>query len=144
MLVSVVLCLLRCKPVSVATLVNKIPGWILNRLGTPVPFFPDLFVNRLARYLVTATPIWLVVVGVATLLFIVFKLWPWITGRFQQTRTANRRKVVTLVKWARAFAPALLLFVRLTPVWVAIAAFVIASVSYWAYNKPFLREIRMR
>ena len=143
-LVSAVLYLLQSKPITVETLVNKIPGWILNRLETPVPFFPDFFVNRWAHDLVAVTPLWLIVSGVAALLVVVFKVWPWIIERFRQTRTANRRKVVTLVKWARAFAPALLLFVSQTPVWVAIVALVIASVSYWAYNKPFLREIRVR
>jgi hypothetical protein len=74
---------------------------------------------------------------------IMFKGWPWIVGQFRQTRTANKRKAVTFMKWGRAFAPALLLLVGLAPVWVAAAVCTIACVSYYAFNKPFLRETRI-
>jgi len=74
----------------------------------------------------------------------VFEAWPRLVSRLKLTRAGEKRKLVTAMKWVRAIAPALLLFVGLAPVWIALAAFVIAAVSYWAYNKPFLWVTRMR
>ena len=144
-LVSAATYLFGCGPVSVAALINQTPDWILRRLGKPVPFFPDLFVNRWAEQLVKARmPFGVMLFGAILLLWLVFKGWPWIVGKFRLTRTANKRKVVTTIKWVRAFAPAVLLLASLTPVWVAAAAFLIALVSYFAYNKPFLWVTRMQ
>jgi ABC-type spermidine/putrescine transport system permease subunit I len=131
--------------VSVAALVNKIPEWILNRLNNPLPLFPKSCVNQLAQRLVMEQrPFWQMLAIVVAIAFVLFKVWPWIVGRFRLTRTAKKRKVVTFMKWARAFAPALLLFAGLTPVWVAAAASLIGIISYVAYNKPFLRETQSR
>ena len=124
---------------------TTIPRLILKRLETPVPRFPDWCINRVAQWLVkTPAPLWLMLLALAALALVVFKGWPLIVDRFRSSRTANERKVMTAVKWARAFAPALVLFVGLAPVWVAGATFVIASISYLAFNKPFLRETRMQ
>jgi hypothetical protein len=131
--------------VSVAALVNKIPEWILNRLKNPLPIFPHLFVNRWAQRLVMARrPFWKMLAIAVAIALIVFKVWPWLVGGFRETHTAKRRKAVTLMKWGRAFAPALLLLAGLTPVWVAAVASVIAVISYVAYNKPFLWATRIR
>ena len=131
--------------VSVAKLVNKLPEWILNRLRNPVPLFPHSCVNQLAQWLLMKEmPLWQMLAIVAAIAFIMFKVWPRLVGRFRETRTARKRKAVTFMKWGRAFAPALLLLVGLTPVWIAAAASVIAVISYVAYNKPFLWATRIR
>ena len=134
-----------CNRLSVAALVNHISGWMLNRLENPLPLFPHSRLNRWAQCLVVRSwRVWPMLAGLAAVAFIVFKGWPYMVDRFQQTRAAKKRKVITFVKWIRALAPALLLLAGLAPVWLAAAASAIAFVSYWAYDRPFLWATRIR
>lgn len=144
-LIAIVLYVLGNPRLSVQTMVNGISGWILDRLGTPIPRHPDLCINRAARSLVmTPRSLWTFLAAAAVIGSIVFILWPRLTRRLRQTRMARSRAVVTVVKWARAFAPALFLLAGLAPIWISAIAFVIAAISYYAYNKPFLWATRMR
>ncbi len=142
--------------VSIPKFVNQIPGAILNRLENPFPlliwlqsqhpFFAHFaFLNRWASELVNLSmPLWLMLGIVGVLAIAMFVIWPRITERFRKKGSPGRRKVVTIFKWARAFAPALFLIAGMTPVLVALVACALGLVSYFAFNKPYLWATRMR
>jgi hypothetical protein len=136
--------MLRHKHTSVASLVGKVPTLILSRLENPIPSLPGLRINTWAVQLATTTVSLVSIIFVlATLGVLVFKIWPSVVDRFRRSRAAQVRWAVWVMKWVRAIAPAFLLFLGLTPVWLAVAAFLVAFVSYFAYNKPFLWKTRM-
>jgi predicted acylesterase/phospholipase RssA len=144
-LVAIGLYLVGFKSVSIAELVNRIPAGILHRLENPLPIFPGLFINRWARRATTSWwPVWQILVALVSLALILFKGWPWMVERFRRTKTAKKRQITTVLKWGRAFAPALFLLVAMTPVWIAAASSAIAVISYVAYSRPFLQKTRMR
>jgi len=143
--IAVLLYLLGNREVLVPALLDRVTGALLRRLEAPLPFFPDLWINKCARALVkTPRPLWQLLLVAALVILVVFEVWPRLVSRLRLTRAAKSRKLVWAMKWVRAFAPALLLFFGLAPVWIALAAFVVAEVSYWAYNKPFLWATRIR
>ena len=140
---TVLLYLFGNREVSVPALLNRITGAMIQGLEVPLPFFP--WINKRASALVTTPwPLWQLLLLAALAILFVFEVWPRLVRQLGLARAVKSRKLVWAMKWVRAIAPALLLFVRLTPVWIALAVFVVAEVSYWAYNKPFLWATRVR
>jgi predicted acylesterase/phospholipase RssA len=130
------------KSFSVQELVNRISAAILIRLENPLPRVP--FVNRHATHLIIEPmTVRELVIGMGVLLILILG-WPKIAKLLQQNRSPTLRKVATVAKWARAFAPALFLLFDLTPVWIALAACIVGWVSYGFFSKPYLWATRMK
>jgi predicted acylesterase/phospholipase RssA len=145
------------KELSVKDLIDGIPGAIVDWLKNPLPlvtyferWFPPLkttssLLERLILWgLRRPAYLWELVLAPIVLLLVVFLGWPALAKRFRVSRSPTKRKTLTIIKWARAFAPALLLVAGGTPLWLTAVAFVIGWVSFLCFNLPFLWATRMK
>ena len=143
--ITVLLHLFGRKEVSIRALVDAIPDFILSRLKSPFPAFLGGFNGWVGATVEKQMPLGAILLISAALAFVVFKAWPWGVEYFRQSRATRDRKAITVVKWMRAFSPALFLLVGFLPsVLIVVAAFAVGAVSYLAYNLPFLAKTRMR